>query len=133
MSPEDLPGPIVGIWPTPSRVCRSDSPCRGSERPTQSLRAKATRSTELHCEKPMLGCVTVDGQSKPLSDDITRLLRKLNKGNREAEAKLIPLIYEQLRRLARGYLRRERTDHTLQTAALVHEAYLKILVQRSTS
>ncbi|QOY85662.1 ECF-type sigma factor [Paludibaculum fermentans] len=44
----------------------------------------------------------------------------------------LPLVYEELRRLAASYLRRERTDHTLQPTSLVHEAYLRLLEQRQT-
>ncbi len=63
--------------------------------------------------------------------DVTALLRELTKGNPEAGPKLIPLVYDELRRLANGYMRRERTGHTLQATALVHEAYLKLLDQHS--
>jgi RNA polymerase sigma-70 factor, ECF subfamily len=63
--------------------------------------------------------------------DVTLLLSELNQGNQEAAAKLIPLVYDELKRLARSYMRRERKDHTLQTTALVHEAYLKIVRQRA--
>jgi RNA polymerase sigma-70 factor, ECF subfamily len=63
--------------------------------------------------------------------DVTALLSELTKGNPEAGTKLIPLVYDELRRLANGYMRRERTGHTLQATALVHEAYLKLLDQRS--
>src|SRR4029077_14299248 len=45
---------------------------------------------------------------------------------------LMPLIYQELRRLAGGYMRHERSDHTLQPTALVHEAYLRLVEQRST-
>jgi len=51
-------------------------------------------------------------------------------GNREAAAALMPLVYEELRRLARGYLQRERPDHTLQATGLVHEAYLRLVDQQ---
>ena len=50
-------------------------------------------------------------------------------GNREALDKLLPLVYDELRRQASRYLRRERSDHTLQTTALIHEAYLKLINQ----
>src|SRR5215831_7085684 len=63
--------------------------------------------------------------------DVTALLGELTKGNPDAGPKLIPLVYGELRRLADSYMRRERTGHTLQTTALVHEAYLKLLGQRS--
>lgn len=64
--------------------------------------------------------------------DVTVLLAELTKGNDQAAAKLIPMVYDELRRLAGSYMRRERGDHTLQATALVHEAYLKLVEQRST-
>ncbi len=54
-------------------------------------------------------------------------------GSRQALDALIPEVYRDLRRLADGYLRRERRDHTLQTTALVHEAYLRLIGQRKVS
>lgn len=62
--------------------------------------------------------------------DITTLLSDLNVGNDKAAADLVVVLYSELRRLASGYLRRERSDHTLQTTALVHEAYLRLADQR---
>lgn len=62
---------------------------------------------------------------------VTTLLNDLAKGDDRAASKLIPLVYSELRRLAGSYMRRERPDHTLQTTALVHEAYLKLIEQRS--
>ena len=52
-------------------------------------------------------------------------------GNDSAAERLIPIVYEELKRLARRYMRRERADHTLQTTALVHEAYVKLVAQES--
>jgi RNA polymerase sigma-70 factor, ECF subfamily len=63
--------------------------------------------------------------------DITRLLSELSRGDPQAASKLIPVVYDELRHLAAGYMRRERPDHTLQPTALVHEAYVKLLAQRS--
>jgi RNA polymerase sigma-70 factor, ECF subfamily len=63
--------------------------------------------------------------------DITRLLSELSGGDPQAASKLIPVVYDELRHLAAGYMRRERPDHTLQPTALVHEAYVKLLAQRS--
>jgi len=63
--------------------------------------------------------------------DVTALLAEVAKGNQAAQEKLVPLVYEQLKELARRYMRRERADHTLQTTALVHEAYLKLVHQKS--
>jgi RNA polymerase sigma factor (TIGR02999 family) len=68
---------------------------------------------------------------QPDREDVTILLAELTKGNKEAASKLIPLVYDELRRLAGSYMRRERSDHTLQATALVHEAYLKLVEQRS--
>jgi RNA polymerase sigma factor (TIGR02999 family) len=61
---------------------------------------------------------------------ITQLLKKWSEGNQEILDKLMPLVYEELRRQASRYLRRERSNHTLQTTALIHEAYLKLVDQR---
>ncbi|HEX8249707.1 MAG TPA: sigma-70 family RNA polymerase sigma factor [Pyrinomonadaceae bacterium] len=60
---------------------------------------------------------------------ITQLLKKWSEGNQEVLDKLMPLVYEELRRQASRYLRRERSNHTLQTTALIHEAYLKLIDQ----
>jgi len=64
--------------------------------------------------------------------EVTALLVELRKGSPEAEAKLAPLVYKQLHRLAAHYMRRERPDHTLQPTALVNEAYLKLISQEET-
>ena len=57
----------------------------------------------------------------------TELLLSLSNGNREAMNELVPLVYEELRAIARKRLSQERPDHTLNTTALVHEAYLKLI------
>ena len=62
--------------------------------------------------------------------DVTQLLVDWSHGDESAFAQLTPLIYDELRRLARSHLRRERAGHTLQTTELVHEAYLRIVDQR---
>jgi len=62
--------------------------------------------------------------------DVATLLAELDVGNDKAAADLVVLLYSELRKLASGYLRRERSDHTLQTTALVHEAYLRLADQR---
>jgi len=64
-------------------------------------------------------------------NEITRLLDDYAKGNRAVLDELLPLVYGELRRLAHSYLTRERSGMTLQTTALVHEAYLKLIDQRS--
>lgn len=62
--------------------------------------------------------------------EITRILQAVDEREPKAAAELLPLVYEELRRLAAGYLRRERPDHTLQPTALVHEAYLRLIDQQ---
>lgn len=64
-------------------------------------------------------------------EQITVLLREWSEGKREALDELLPLVYNELHKQAKRYLRRERQDHTLQTTALIHEAYLKLIDQRN--
>jgi RNA polymerase sigma-70 factor, ECF subfamily len=59
--------------------------------------------------------------------EVTRLLRAWAQGNERALDELTPLVYDELRRMARNYMRRERHGHTLQTTALVNEAYLRLV------
>ena len=59
--------------------------------------------------------------------DITGLLRELSQGRHEALDRLMPIVYDELRRIAHGQLRDERPGHTLNTTALVHEAYFKLV------
>jgi RNA polymerase sigma factor (TIGR02999 family) len=61
---------------------------------------------------------------------VTRLLVEWSQGNSAALDKLFPVVYDDLRRRARRYLRSERSDHTLQPTALVHEAFLRLIDQR---
>jgi RNA polymerase sigma factor (TIGR02999 family) len=63
--------------------------------------------------------------------DVTGLLVRWRSGDREALDALTPLVYDELRRLAKSYLRRERPDHTLDGTALVHEAYMRLVDQRN--
>ncbi len=67
------------------------------------------------------------GKAEP---DVTGLLVAWADGNEAARSRLIDAVYGELRRLARGYLQRERVDHSLRPTALVHEAYLKLVDQR---
>jgi RNA polymerase sigma factor (TIGR02999 family) len=64
---------------------------------------------------------------------VTALLNKLTAGDSAAASQVVPLIYEELRRLAAHYMAAERPGHTLQTTALVHEAYLRLVDQRQAS
>lgn len=61
---------------------------------------------------------------------ITQILHELRNGKSETLEELLPLVYDELRRLAGNYLNRERVNHTLQPTALVHEAYLRLLGQK---
>jgi RNA polymerase sigma factor (TIGR02999 family) len=64
--------------------------------------------------------------------DVTALLLAWSEGDDIARSRLIDAVYDELRRLARGHLRRERENHSLAPTALVHEAYLKLIDQRHT-
>ena len=66
-----------------------------------------------------------------MPDDVTQLLENWSNGDREALEKLMPIVYNELHRLAQSYLRHERSDHTLQSTALVHEAYLRMVDQKN--
>lgn len=63
--------------------------------------------------------------------DVTGLLRALTAGDQEALTQLVPVLYEELRRIAYSYMRREREGHTLQTTALINEAYLRLVGAQS--
>jgi RNA polymerase sigma factor (TIGR02999 family) len=65
------------------------------------------------------------------SNEITHLLQRWQQGDRDALDQLMPIVYDELRRLARHYLSGERREHTLQPTALVNEAYLRLVDQRS--
>lgn len=69
----------------------------------------------------------------PMTDDrlatVTATLSRVSRGEPGAAARLTPVVYDELRRLAAGYLRAERPDHTLQPTALVHEAFLRLVDQ----
>src|SRR5947209_11086692 len=62
--------------------------------------------------------------------DVTRLLSEWSNGDQAALDQLLPLVYSELRRLASAYLRRERNNHTLQSTALVHEAFMRMVHQQ---
>lgn len=63
----------------------------------------------------------------PPTPDITRLLVDWSEGRREALDQLMPVVYQELHKIAGSYLRRERAEHTLQPTALIHEAYLRLV------
>jgi RNA polymerase sigma factor (TIGR02999 family) len=66
-------------------------------------------------------------------DGVTQLLINWRNGDKAALDQLLPLVYEELRRLARGFMGKERNNHTLQTSALINEAYLKLVEQDETN
>jgi RNA polymerase sigma factor (TIGR02999 family) len=67
----------------------------------------------------------------PQTKNITQMLGQLRSGNQEVVSQLVPLLYDELRRLAAYHLRRERPNHTLQATALVNEAYLRLIDQQA--
>jgi len=67
---------------------------------------------------------------QPSSVNVTMLLKQISSGNQNAVAEPVPLLYDELRRMASRYLQRERPGHTLQATALVHEAYLRLVDQK---
>ena len=67
---------------------------------------------------------------KAATGEVTRLLRELQSGKPDVVARIVPIVYSELRRLAASYLRGERENHTLQPTALVHEAYLRLVDQK---
>ena len=67
----------------------------------------------------------------PPAENVTQLLVKWSEGDEKALEDLMPLVYNELRRLAGNYLRRERQNHTLQPTALVNEAYVKLVDQKN--
>lgn len=67
----------------------------------------------------------------PAPQNVTQLLISWGSGDKEALDKLLPVVYDELRKQAARYLRRERVGHTLQTTALIHEAYLRLVDQKN--
>jgi len=70
--------------------------------------------------------------STATSRHVTRILQRVV-SSEDARAELLPLVYEDLRMIARNRLKRERSDHTLQATALVHEAYMRLVTDRNLS
>ena len=73
------------------------------------------------------------GEQRPEAADVTGLLQAWRSGDSQAGDRLLERIYQELKRIAASQLRRERSDHTLQTTALVHEAFLRLVDQRTSS
>ena len=70
-------------------------------------------------------------KSPETAANVTQMLKQWSDGNTQVLDNLMPLVYDELRRQASRYLRKERSNHTLQTTALIHEAYLKLIDQKS--
>ena len=85
-----------------------------------------------HVKFPAMPAQHADAE-QPAATQVTQILLNWRAGESDAAARLMPLVYEELRRLARDYLRRERGDHTLQPTALVHEAYLRLVDDNSVN
>lgn len=87
---------------------------------------------EIRCKEPESDVEYRSVNHRPMtnsSGQVTRLLAEMRLGREGAFAELFPLVYPELRRLAGGYLRKERAGHTLQPTALVHEAFLRLIGQ----
>ncbi len=65
----------------------------------------------------------------PSSSEVTQLLEAVNRGEQAAFAQLLPLVYDELHRIAGRYMARQQHEHTLQTTGLIHEAYLRLAHQ----
>lgn len=102
-----------------------DSSTFGVSRLTSGIRCTNLLATTFPIGTEPNGVVVPQSSSKPVS----ALLTKWRAGDQEALQALIPFVYEELRRIAQHHLRQERPDHTLQSTALVHEAYLRLMKQ----
>lgn len=67
------------------------------------------------------------------ADNVTRLLNEMSAGDETSPDKLLEIVYDDLRRLAGAYMQNERSDHTLQATALVHEAYMRLVDWKNVS
>ena len=72
-------------------------------------------------------------KSMSSTDEVTRLLNEMSAGTESSPERLLELVYDDLRRLAGAYMQNERSDHTLQATALVHEAYMRLVDWKNVS
>src|SRR5262249_37244740 len=107
-----------------TRRCAVSDPVRTSTPIT------STRMSMRHAASVRHGRITLQMSDTP--GDVTLLLAEMKRGNSEALPKLIPLVYQELKRLAVYFLQSEREGHTLQATALVNEAYLRLAGQRAS-
>lgn len=89
----------------------------------------SVRRTRFVYSCPLLDTMTA-GDSKSRPPDITELLKDYTAGRRDVLDRVVALVYDELRRMARARMSRERPDHTLQATALVHEAFERLVQQR---
>jgi RNA polymerase sigma-70 factor (ECF subfamily) len=97
----------------------------------RSTRAKTQRRLWLCIIRATEVSASLNTRTMSATHEVTLLLAKWAKGNQQALDELTPLVYKALRQLAASYLRRERKGHTLQPTAIVHEAYLRLVDQKS--
>lgn len=87
----------------------------------------------LHFETEFSECTApYSNDSAAAEETITQLLARVNAGDRAAFDRLIPLVYQELHRIAEAYLKRQPQNHTLQPTALINEAYLKLVAYGGT-
>jgi len=98
---------------------------RGLAPKTGTVDRKPDPSSQYNGRIPLAYLCWSHAMVSPMSD-VTRLLSAASKGDAHASAELLPLVYQELRQLARAHMRKERSEHTLQATALVHEAYLRL-------
>jgi len=93
------------------------------------LRFPGATNLKLKAFEGRVGFTSDNGNvmATPESHEVTELLLAWSEGDQGALDRLMPLVYGELRRLAQSYMRRERPDHTLQTTALIHEAYIRLI------
>jgi RNA polymerase sigma factor (TIGR02999 family) len=116
---------------------KDQTPKTKGQRPNRRSAIKNRQSALYYLRSPNRDFLRLQSRQKERSsrlsqnptENVTRLLIELSKGDRGAVDLLLPVIYDELRKLAANYLRRERPDHTLQPTALVHEAYLRLVDQ----
>lgn len=108
------------------RLCEAGSDCLG-----RRIRVKTAGRDFSSETRPRRGLATIRAMPKPSA--VTRLLRAWSDGDESALDSLLPLVDAELRRHARSYMARERLGHTLQTTALVNEAFMRLVNARSVS
>ena len=86
---------------------------------------------ELRQKDVIVSLLRPPAEPQPAAGDVTRLLKAWSGGDRDALARLLPLVYDELRRRAQAQMRQERAGHTLQPTALVHEAFLRLVDQKA--